>query len=193
MSTKEVTFKNSRIIQTSLMLFFIGLIGGYLPEENFTIIFLNFGIAFICTILFFYIWKRYRYESKRYFSLFSYVMIIGISIFFIIPILRTTYSHFAFWIVLLLISIMILLPHLYHEHIFKVVHKPYKYKLGKAFTIGLFLIFTFGGGVYMAILTSESVSGLIASIATFLISTLLLFLAPILLVKPDKVEELKAR
>ncbi|WP_162297903.1 hypothetical protein [Halalkalibacillus sediminis] len=45
----------------------------------------------------------------------------------------------------------------------------------------------------MAILTSESVSGLIASIATFLISTLLLFLAPILLVKPDKVEELKAR
>ncbi|MFC4388024.1 hypothetical protein ACFOZ1_09415 [Gracilibacillus marinus] len=190
MSGKEVTFKESRIIATTLLLVGMGFLMSVIPEGNLYLFLFNLFLAIIACVLFYTFWRKLKFQSKRYFSLLSYVMINTMAIYFAIPLLRLYFLTFTFWFGIGMLLIMIILPYLYAKEIAFGVQKPYKSKLGKIFLIYTVLVMVFGISAYMGSLYHANADALVLAVVAFLMSLLFFFLAPIMLIKPEEMDEL---
>lgn len=191
MTTKPVPFKESRIISTTFLLVLMGFLFSFVPDENWSLLAVNMGLAGLCGILFLVFWLKTRHESKRYFSLVSYVMIIALSIYFGIPFFRVFAGQLISWLGMILIIIMILLPFLHRESIATGVVNPSKNPIGKYFFTVTALIIGFGVTFFATINFSENPDAIALSTFSFIIALLFLFIAPIMLIKPSRVKELE--
>ncbi|MCA1057015.1 hypothetical protein LCM10_18790 [Rossellomorea aquimaris] len=52
MTNKPVPFKESRIISTTLLLVLMGFLVSFVPDENWSLLAVNMGLAGLCGILF---------------------------------------------------------------------------------------------------------------------------------------------
>ncbi|QTC41022.1 hypothetical protein I7V34_18325 [Bacillus sp. V3] len=191
MKNKTVTFKESRIIPTTFLLVLMGFLFSFVPDENWSLLALNIGIAGLCSILFFVFWLKTKHESKRYFSLLSYVMIIALAIYFVIPFFRVFAGQLISWLGMVLIIIMIILPFLNRESIATGFVNPSKNPVRKYFYTVFTLIFGFGVIFFSTINFSENPNAVALSSFFFIFALLFLFIAPIMLIKPSRVEELE--
>ncbi|RCW65839.1 hypothetical protein [Saliterribacillus persicus] len=187
---KTVSFKESRIIGTSLLLFGMGFLMSVVPDISTPLILFNFVLAAIATVLFYVFWKKYRHQSKRYFSLLSYVMIIETGIFASIPLLRVYDSGFVFWFGIVMLITMVLLPYLFAKEIAFGIQKPAKSKLGKIYLIFALLIIGFGSSVYTVSLSTSDPDANVIAIFAFLCALLLFFIAPVFLIKQENMDEI---
>ncbi|MFC4388025.1 hypothetical protein ACFOZ1_09420 [Gracilibacillus marinus] len=190
MSGKEVTFKESRIIATTLLLVGMGFLASVVPEVNLNLFLFNLFLAIIAFVLFYTFWRKLKFQSKRYYSLLSYVMTNTLAIYFAIPLLRLYFLTFTFWFGIGMLLIMIIVPYLYAKEIAFGVQKPYKSKLGKIFLIYTVLVMVFGISAYMGSLYHANADALVVAVVVFLLSLMFFFLAPILLIKPEEMDEL---
>ncbi len=187
---KTVSFKESRIIGTSLLLFGLGFLGSVVPVISKSVILFNFVLAAIATVLFYVFWKKHQHQSKRYFSLLSYVMVIELGIFMAIPLLRVYYLEFVFWIGVVMLVVMVLLPYLFTKEIAFGIQKPAKSKLGKIYLIFALLIIGFGSSIYTHSLSTSNPQANVIAILLSLFALSLFFLAPVFLIKPEDMDEI---
>src|SRR5690625_50454 len=137
----KVTFQKSRIILTTVLLFFMGGLFSIVPEGNPIIFIINLSLSLISGIIFYIFWKKLKHDSKRYFSLLSFVMMNVLAIYFAVPLLRIYFLTIVFWSGLVILLIMNILPYLYSREIAFGVQKPYKSKIGRIYIIYTTLIF----------------------------------------------------
>lgn len=187
---KEVSFKESRIVGTTILLLGMGFLASVVPKINLVVMMFNLLLALIGGFLFYYFWKTTKHKSKRYYSLLSFVMVNVMAIQFAIPLLRIYFLTLTFWIGIVMIIIMITLPYLYSREIAFGVQKPGKSKLGKIYLIYLAMLFPFGGTAFMSSLYTSNPDAIVIAVITFLIALLFLFLAPIFLIKPAEMNQI---
>jgi hypothetical protein len=187
---KTVLFKESRIIQTTFVLIIVGFIYSFVPKGNWLLLGVNMGLAGVCCVIFTFLWQNNRNHSKRYFSLLSYVMLIALSLYFTIPLLRMFFGTFLFWLTLLLLAACTLIPYFYAESIAKGVQNPSKGKMGKVYLIMSMLIVVFGTILIFYMNLQGSKDAFALALFSFIMAVLFLFIAPIFLITPERVKEL---
>lgn len=184
-----VTFKESKIISTNLAIAMIGFLVSFVPKESWTLALINEFIAFLSFILSLIFWRKNRDFSVRYFSLLSYVLMIVLSIFFVEPIFRMFYGTSTFWIqIFVLISIIIASFPLSKKTAMGFI-KPTKYGIFVWVISGV--VIGLGSIVYRITLYAEIPDAFPIAIVCYLFSLLLLFISPIMLIKPHKIEEMR--
>lgn len=187
---KEVPYKESRIIGTTILLLITGFLFSWIPDISIKLLVFNLSIALFSGCLFYYFWKITKHNSKRYYSLLSFVMLNVMSIHFAIPLLRIYFLTLTFWIGVVMLIIMITLPYLYSREIAVGVQKPYKSKMGMIYLIYSALIITFGATAYSNSLYTFNPDAFTLALLGFLIAILFLFISPALLIKPKEMDEI---
>ncbi|HLR71994.1 MAG TPA: hypothetical protein VK085_11285 [Pseudogracilibacillus sp.] len=186
----EVTFQESRIFKTTILLFVAGGIFSIIPEGDAIFLIINLALSLIAGVLFYTFWKRLKHHRKRYYSLLSFVMINVLAIYFAMPLLRIYFLTTTFWIGAIILLVMNILPYLYSREIAFGIQKPNKSKLGKIYTIYTILILFFGSIAYSNGLVNQYTDALTIAIITFFISILFFFISPIMLIKPKEMDKL---
>ncbi|MGM8214850.1 hypothetical protein ACLIA0_04660 [Bacillaceae bacterium W0354] len=188
-----VTFNKSKWGSITFLLFLLGAITSVIPEESLNYLIINLALATIGSVLIFIFWKIHQNNSKRYFSLGSYVMMMTLALYTCIPIFRTLAGTNYIWLVVALLALLTLPTHLFKEKLLNFIKTPYKYGFfGKVFIFVLIMIFFYGTFIWIVSLAAyDQVNnlGLLGSTAIFAVGTILLFFAPIMLIKPEDVEK----
>lgn len=190
---KEVAFKESRIVGTTILLLGTGFLMSVVPEGNLPLLLFNTLLALLAGALFYYFWKTTKHESKRYFSLLSFVMLNVMAIHFAIPLLRIYFLTITFWIGIVMLAVMVILPYLYSREIAFGIQKPNKSKLGKIYLIYAVLVIIFGATAFMGSLYTSNPDAIVLAFFTFLLALLFLFISPVLLIKPAEMDEITNR
>lgn len=190
---KEVAFKESRIVGTTILLLGTGFLMSVVPEGNLPLLLFNTLLALLAGALFYYFWKTTKHESKRYFSLLSFVMLNVMAIHFAIPLLRIYFLTITFWIGIVMLAVMVILPYLYSREIAFGIQKPNKSKLGKIYLIYAVLVIIFGATAFMGSLYTSNPNAIVLAFFTFLLALLFLFISPVLLIKPAEMDEITNR
>ena len=101
--TKAVPFKENFIILTLFVFLFLGLLGCALLQENFlNWLVLNCSVAILATFVNYIIWIFLRHDRKRYFSLYSFVLIIVLAYYLMLPAFVSLYPLTYFWFLLVI-------------------------------------------------------------------------------------------
>lgn len=187
----NVTFKESRIFSIVGLFVLVGGLMSVVPQESLIVFIINMVMAIIGGVIFYILWRLHNRHSKRYYSLLSYVMIIGLSIYFAVPLLRLFYGTYVFWVGILLVVIVIALPYIQAEKIAKGILNPSKNKFGKVYLVIFVLVLVFGSLLYINASATQSPDAFTFSIFLFALSLMFLCIAPILLITPERIEELK--
>jgi len=188
--SKKVTFKESRVITTTILLFVTGAMFSIIPEGNPLFFIVNLSLAIIAGLLFYVFWRRLKHTSIRYFSLLSFVMINVFAIYFAMPLLRLFYPTFIFWIGIFILMVMNILPYLFSKTIAYGVQKPNKSILGRIYIVYAILIMLFGSVIYSNSLYTQHTDAFALAIVLFLFSILFFFLSPIMLIKPETMKKI---
>lgn len=188
---KSVSFKNNRIFITFTLFLLLGLPSSFIPEETYPKwVLINFIIAVFLTVLNYIIWTKQKHDSKRYFSLHSFVMMLGLAFYATSPILRLIYPTMYFWILLsgLILYTVFLLSK--YEAIAGGLLNPRK----KGFKILVFsffsIVFVAGSSLWGYMLASDAAPLNEVAIIMFLLGLFLLMVAPSMLVTPKRAKEL---
>ena len=188
---KSVSFKNNRIFITFTLFLLLGLPSSFIPEETYPKwVLINFIIAVFLTVLNYIIWTKQKQDSKRYFSLHSFVMMLGLAFYATSPILRLIYPTMYFWILLcgLILYTVFLLSK--YEAIAGGLLNPRK----KGFKILVFsffsIVFVAGSSLWGYMLASDAAPLNEVAIIMFFLGLFLLMVAPSMLVTPKRAKEL---
>ena len=101
--TKSIPFKENFIFVILFMFLFFGFCVSFFPEENVVKwLIINGSIAFLATIVNYIIWIYQKHDSKRYHSLTSFVMLIGLTYYCMSPVFKILYPSKNFWLLLVL-------------------------------------------------------------------------------------------
>lgn len=191
--SKEVAFKDSRIIPTTFLLFFTGSMFSIVPEGNLVILVFNMSLSLLAGSLFFLFWRTTKHRSKRYFSLLSFVMLNVLAVYLAMPLLRIYYLSLTFWIGVIMLILMNTLPYIYSRKIALGIQKPTKSKMGIIYVIYLAFIFLFGGTAYANALYTSNTDAIVLAVISFLFSIFFFFVSPLMLIKPKEMDEIMNR
>jgi hypothetical protein len=190
LAKQVVTFKKSRIIQTTFLLLLMGFLCSFVPEENWILLGFNVVLSITMGVVFYLLWTFNQHNSKRYFSLLSYFMLVALSVFFAIPLFRVFADSIIFWLALIFIVAMAATPYFISERIAIGVQNPTITALGRVYIIIVPLIIGFGTVLFSNTNLSANPDALTISIFLFLGAIFFLFIAPILLITPERMNEL---
>ena len=188
---KKVPLKESRIDIIAFLLILMGALCSVLPDGSWLLFGLNMTIAVIACITSFILWRYNRSDSVRYFSLNAYVMLVALAIYFAIPLFRVFTGTIVFWAGLLVIIIMASVPYLFAENIASGVKNPTRTALGRVYMVTVPLIITFGSILFTNVRASDKPSAVPIAIFLYVGALFFLFIAPILLITPERMEELE--
>jgi len=193
MTTKSVSFTNNRIFITFALFLLLGLPASFIPEETYIKwLLINFIIAVLLTVVNYMIWTKQKNDSKRYFSLHSFVMMLGLAFYATSPILRLIYPSMYFWILLggLILYTVFLISK--YDAIAGGLLNPRK----KGFKLLVFsffaIVFVAGSSIWGYMLASDAAPVNEVAVIMFFLGLFLLMVAPSMLVTPERAEELKA-
>ena len=188
-----VPFSNNFIFITFTLFLMIGLPASFIPEETYLKwLLINFIIAVLLTVVNYMIWSKQKHDSKRYFSLHSFVMMLGLAFYATSPILRLIYPSMYFWILLgeLILYTVFLISK--YDAIAGGQLNPRK----KGFKLLIFsffaIVFVAGSSIWGYMLASDAAPVHEVAIIMFFLGLFLLMVAPSMLVTPERAEELKS-
>jgi hypothetical protein len=186
-----VPFVNNRIFITFTLFLMLGLPSSFIPEETYPKwLLINFIIALLLTVVNYMIWTKQKHDSKRYFSLHSFVMMLGLAFYATSPILRLIYHSMYFWILLggLILYTVFLLSK--YDAIAGGLLNPRK----KGFKLLVFsffaIVFVAGSSIWGYMLASDAAPVNGVAIILFFLGLFLLMVAPSMLVTPERADEL---
>jgi hypothetical protein len=144
----------------------------------------------LLTVVNYMIWTKQKHDSKRYFSLHSFVMMLGLAFYATSPILRLIYHSMYFWILLggLILYTVFLLSK--YDAIAGGLLNPRK----KGFKLLVFsffaIVFVAGSSIWGYMLASDAAPVNGVAIILFFLGLFLLMVAPSMLVTPERADEL---
>lgn len=191
-TTERVTFKENYVFITLFSHLFLGFLVSFMPEENVVIwLIINCSIAILAAVLNFIIWTFQKHDSKRYFSLHSFVMLMVIVYYFMSPIFKTLFPTIYFW--LLLVATIGPLTFLLFKR--DVVLRELLFPKQTWFKDFLLLAFFFVCIIAVLlrayILAFETGSFMVVASTSYFIALFIMLIAPGLLSTEERVEQLK--
>ena len=187
-----VSFANNRVFITLFLHLIFGFIFSFIPEENeWFWLKLNISLAILLAVTNFIIWFYHKGNSKRYFSLHSFVMFIGIIVFAMSPIFRVLYPTVYFWILLLLTVGLAVFLLIKYKVVTKVIITPEHPLFGRLMMLYFGVLLLVGGVVWVYMYTVETGSLFPILVLLYLIALFFILIAPVMLATPELVEELK--
>lgn len=191
-TTERVTFKENYVFITLFSHLFLGFLVSFMPEENVVIwLIINCSIAILAAVLNFIIWTFQKHDSKRYFSLHSFVMLMVIVYYFMSPIFKTLFPTIYFW--LLLVATIGPLTFLLFKR--DVVLRELLFPKQTWFKDFLLLAFFFVCIIAVLlrayILAFETGSFMVVASISYFIALFIMLIAPGLLSTEERVEQLK--
>lgn len=169
----------------------VGLPSSFIPEGTYLKwLCINFIIAVLLTAANQIIWTKTKQDSKRYFSLHSLVMLIGLSIYATFPLLKLLYPSVFFWILLAGLVLYTLFLFSKYDSIAGGLLNPQKKGFKLLLSTFFFIVFVSGSSIwgYMSATDAAPVNGV--AIIMFFLGLFFLMVAPAMLVTPGRAEEL---
>lgn len=191
MDNKHVPFKQSRIFVTPILLFITGTITAFLPDVNWWFLAINLSLCVASGVAYYFLWRRFNKQSKRYFSLMSYIMLVVMGIHTALPFLRAVYGTVAFVLGIIIVLLMIALPHIHLEKIAFGVLNHSKSRGGKLVFLFIGAIFLLAPFVFFSIRTLSEKAMVPVLAFMLMVGLFFLLIAPVMLVKPDRIEEME--
>ncbi|MGB3262266.1 hypothetical protein [Paenisporosarcina sp.] len=191
---EHVTFANNRLFVTMTLLLIIGIPMSFLPEESYIKwLFINIAVAIILTFINYLLWEKYQDDSKRYFSLHSLVMMLGMSFFAMAPVFKGLFPSIYFWLLLIGLGIFMAFLFSKSESIAEGFLNP-KLKGFKIMIYTYFGIVFFAGSILWAyLLATEVAPWVTVAILTFFIGLFFVMVSPAMLITPERAIELRNR
>ncbi|MBB4823492.1 magnesium-transporting ATPase (P-type) [Sporosarcina luteola] len=163
------------------------------PEGSFfKWLFINLAIECLIVIRILSLWKQYKFDTKRYYSLQVYWMLTGFSIFSVIPFVKTVYGTTIFWLLLIITIGMFIAAHLLKERIGAIFVNPGKLHLLVLWP-KLLAVIVLIGIVIMAVLRAQSYHSNVGLFAfLYLIGMFALYTAVPFSLTEERIEKLKS-
>ncbi|MCG7336477.1 hypothetical protein MHZ95_14500 [Sporosarcina sp. ACRSM] len=163
-----------------------------IPEEDFLLWFpINLAIEALIIIQLLRMWKKYKYNTKQYYTIQVYWMLIGLSYFAMAPIVKVMYYTTSFWPVFIVTVLMFIYAHVIREKIAEVFVNPKKERQLQLWPVSLSILILVGI-LIMAILRANSYHpNLGIAIFLYLIGGMTAFLATPFSLSGERLEELK--
>ncbi len=137
------------------------------------------------------LWKRYKYQSKHYYTINMYWFLIGLNIFASLPILRLCYGTPYFWLILPLMIIVFLYAHFIREKILVLFVSPSKVKTLYRLPVlmRIFVVVSIFMLIFLQMKSFHPNFGL--SIFVYFVSVGLLYIATPFSIPVDQIEQVK--
>ncbi|RHW39908.1 hypothetical protein D1B33_03410 [Lysinibacillus yapensis] len=189
---ESVTFKENYIFITLFVHVVIGSIVSLMPEENVLEWFMiNMGIAIVLAILNLILWIFHKHDSKRYFSLHSFVMIMGGVYYAMSPAFKALYPTVFFWILLAITIGLTCVLFLKREFITRALVNPRESWFKGLLFYYMATVLIIGAVMWAYILAFDGGSFFVVAIIFYFIGLFLLMVAPALLATREQIKELK--
>ena len=192
-TTKEsVTFANNRIFITFTLFLILGLPASLLPEETYLKwLGINFAVAVFLSVVNYVIWTKTKDDSKRYFSLHSLVMMLGLAFYMTTPLFRMLYPSIYFWLLLSGLALYSAFLFSKYDAIAGGLLNPRKSGFKLVVITFFVIVFVTGSSIWGYILATDAAPFFGAAVLLFFLGLFLIMVAPAMLVTPERAEELK--
>lgn len=184
---KVVPFSNSRVFITLMLHLMFAVISSFIPPTNYGFwLKINIVIAFIFATANFEIWVKYKADSKRYFSLHSLVMLIGLGFYTMSPMFKGLYPTIFFWILLIVTLGFVIIMFINY----KFVAKAFLNTTGKCFKKLVILysgtLLLTGGTLLSYMLATQFSDWEIVAVLFYLFGLFFFMVAPAMLITPEQ-------
>ncbi|MDN4492243.1 hypothetical protein [Ureibacillus aquaedulcis] len=187
-----VEFKNNRVFITLFLHVVIGLLCSFIPEENAGLwVGINIALATVFALVNYTIWLFHKNNSKRYFSLHTFVMLLGIAFYMMSPAFRALYPSIFFWLLLLVTLVLVGFLIIKYDAVTNAFVNPGDSWFVKILGMYGGIIFIAGGVLWAYMNATETGPFAPVAIILFFIGIFLLMIAPIMLATPERVKELE--
>lgn len=188
----HVPFAQNRLFITFTLFLILGLPASFLPEEGFMKwLIINFLVAVLLTFVNYHLWKRHQDDSKRYFSLHSLVMMIGLAFYMMTPVFKGLYPSLYFWLLLFGLGLFVVFLFTKSEPIAEGILNPRR----KGFKILLYtyfgIVFFSGSVLWGFMLTTDTAEWIVLAILLFFLGLIFVMISPAMLVTPERAIELR--
>jgi magnesium-transporting ATPase (P-type) len=186
--TKQVPFKKSLILVNLFMFLFVGLVTSAFSEGNFLYwLIINSIIAILVAFMNYIIWIFHRHDSKQYFHLNVFIMMIGFTYYFMSPAFGLLYPSKYFWFLLAITVGIAILLFVNRVMVARAILYPQK---GVVIIFFIFIIVLVCLGI-MAPSRNEYEGPIpIVRAILYLLGLGLLCISPVVLISREKAEEL---
>lgn len=190
----HVPFANNRLFITFTLFLIIGLPVSFIPEETYgRWLIINVVVAVILTGINYVLWKRHQDDSKRYFSLHSLVMLLGLAFFCMAPLFKGLFPSIYFW--LLLSGVIVFMAYVFSKS--ETIAEGILNSKLKGFSIMMYsyLGFVFFSAVLLLVYMYlvEARHWIPTAIVTFFIGIFFIMVSPAMLIRPERAIELQNR
>ncbi|MDN4609233.1 hypothetical protein [Sporosarcina highlanderae] len=165
-----------------------------MPEEHFFFwLTINLCVEALIVFRVLTMWHRYKHDTKRYYSIQAYWMLIGFSIFTTMPFVKMSYGTVAFWPLLVTTLLLFLLGHVWKERIGAIFVNPRREKQLVMWPTALAVIILIGIAI-MAVLRFQSMHPNIGiAIFLYMVGGFAIFIATPFSLSGERIEELKGK
>lgn len=187
-----VTFKENYIFLTLFLHVVIGFFVSFMPEENVVKwLTINGSIAILAALLNYMIWIFQKHNSKRYFSLHSFVMLIVLTYYTMSPVFKALYPTPYFWLMLVVTIGFFGFLLVKRDKITKALVNPREMRYKKFLFIFVVLLLVIGGLLWAYINAFETGPFIGVALVCYFIGLLFMLVLPAFLTTPDRAKQLE--
>lgn len=192
-NVQEKTATAEHRLGMTLFLFTLTMVfASFIPEKTVGLwLLINSVFMIVFLGVLYFLWTKYKHDTVRYYSLQVYIMLMGISFFSIIPIFKLLLGTPYFGVLLTATFVLALCSHFFKKKTVKsFVNKNHKLL---ALILSLYTVVLMAAGVFLIGLMqrNEAPENTGVALLFYFVSTMLLVLAPMFLVRQEDVEKLK--
>jgi len=187
----DVPFGKSRIFKTLFLHLIVGVPSSFFPGEEHLQFWLtlNIGTALLFAVINYILWNRHKGDSKRYFSLHSLVMMMGLAFYMMAPAFKGLYPTLFFWVLLIVTLLFVLYMFSKSDSIGKSLIDPQQTGFKTVMMLYAIMILVVGGALWGFMLASDAAPMMGLAIILFLIGLFFIMISPAMLVKPMRARE----
>lgn len=187
-----VPFANNRLFITFTLFLIIGLPASFIPEETYgRWLIINTAVAVVLTIVNYVLWRLHKEDSKRYFSLHSLVMLLGLAFFSMAPIFKGLYPSLFFFILLIGLLLFIVFLFSKSEPIARSLLNPRLKGFSLIMYSYLGVVFFAGSVLWAYMLVTTPPSWIVVAIFLFFLGLFFIMISPAMLITPERAIELQ--
>lgn len=191
-NSKVVSFKNNRVIITMIVHVLIGLLFSLAPVGNIGLwMGINLALAIVFALVNYMLWLFHKNNSKRYFSLHTFVMLLGVAYYMVAPSFRGLYPSIFFWLLLLVTIALVGFLIIKYDAVANAFINPGDSRFVKILGVYGVIIFIAGGVLWTYMNAMETGSFAPVAIILYFIGIFLMMVAPLMLATPERIKELE--
>ncbi len=187
-----VPFKENFIFLTLFLHVFIGFFVSFMPEEDVVKwLMINMSVAILAAALNSIIWIYQKHNSKRYFSLHSFVMLIGLTYYAMSPVFKALYPTLFFWLILAVTIGFFCFLLMKRDSITRALVNPREMRYKGFLFIFISILLVIGALLWAYIIAFETGPFIGVALVLYFIGLLFMLVLPAFLTTPDRAEQLE--